>query len=90
MSSRGERDIPRYASIGLLVAGTALVLIAAIIAYSSFYGFTLPEVRGSTVEEAIISLVSNLVELASKLGFLGIMVWAGGVLLKYGIQLLRS
>lgn len=75
MSTREEKNVPRYASIGLLVAGTALVLVAAIIACNSFYGFALPEVRGHTVDEAIVSLVSNLVELASKLGFLGVMVW---------------
>lgn len=88
-NEREGRAVSRYASIVLLVAGTALIVIAAIIAYLSFYGFTLPEVKGSTVEEAMISLVNSLVELATRLGFLGIMVWAGSVLLRYGVQLLK-
>lgn len=90
MSNKSEKPVSKYASIVLLSVGTVLVVVAAVVAFNSFYGFVLPEVKGSTIEEAVISLVRNLVELASKLGFLGVVVWAGSVLLKYGVQLLKS
>ncbi|MEM4717655.1 MAG: hypothetical protein QXE81_02710 [Desulfurococcaceae archaeon] len=56
------------------------------IAYQSFYGYKLPEIRGSNLDETIASLVSTLVDIAVRLGFLGVTVWAGAILLKYGIQ----
>lgn len=81
--------------LGLIVAGAALVIIAAALAYQSFYGyrlsFPLPGYQGrpESIEATITSLVAILVELAAKLGSLGIMVWGGGILIKYGVQSIR-
>ncbi|MEM3346170.1 MAG: hypothetical protein QW081_03390 [Desulfurococcaceae archaeon] len=82
--------IGKYTSVTMIAIGIVLVLIAAFIAYISFYGYSIPRIEGSSVDEAIISLVYSLTDLAARLGFLGIMVWAGGILLKYGIQLLKK
>lgn len=76
--------------MALIAIGSFLILTAAVIAYISFHGYTVLDVKGSTIDEAIVSLVRSLADLAAKLGFLGIIVWAGGILLKYGIQLLKS
>lgn len=87
--------IHRNIGVGLVVAGAALVILAAILAYQSFYGYRLslplPSYQGqpASIETTITSLVVLLVELAAKLGFLGIMVWGGGILIKYGIQSLK-
>lgn len=77
-------------AVALIVLGVAIVVVAVVIAYQSFYNYELPEIRGATIEEAIISMMGALTEIAVRLGFLGIMVWAGGVLLKYGVQLMKS
>ncbi|MEM3763321.1 MAG: hypothetical protein QW123_00370 [Desulfurococcaceae archaeon] len=82
--------IGKYTSVTMIAIGIVLVLIAAFIAYTSFYGYSIPRIEGSSVDEAVISLVYSLTDLAARLGFLGIMVWAGGILLKYGIQLLKK
>ncbi|MEM4976540.1 MAG: hypothetical protein QXT64_04365 [Desulfurococcaceae archaeon] len=90
MSGEYSNRVGKYALIAMIFTGIALILIAASIAYTSFYGYSIPRIEGSSVDEAIISLVYSLTDLAARLGFLGIMVWAGGILLKYGIQLLKK
>lgn len=91
MKGVAERPIHRYVGLGLILIGVVLIVLATYIAYQSFYGYRLPWLvaQASNIESAIISLVNTLVELAARLGFLGIMVWAGSILLKYGVQSLR-
>lgn len=83
------KPIHKYVAPLLVAIGVALIVIAAITAYSSFYGYRLPTIRGSTLEESITLLINALVDIAVRLGFLGVVVWAGGVLLKHGVQLFR-
>jgi len=77
-----------YVGVALVASGAALIILAAIVAYVSFYNYQLPwsQHQPSSIETTIASLVTILVEITARLGFLGIMVWAGGILLKYGIQ----
>lgn len=75
--------------LGLIALGVAFILIAVIIAYQSFYGYKLPGIPSGNIDQVIASLVNTLIEIAVRLGFLGIVVWAGSILLKYGIQILR-
>lgn len=94
MSTRVEKSLSSpitsfKIALALLTAGVAIIVTAVVIAYQAFYGYQLPEVRGSTIEEVIVSMVRALVEIAVRLGFLGIMVWAGGILLKYGVHLMK-
>ncbi|MCS7139414.1 MAG: hypothetical protein N3F04_00705 [Candidatus Nezhaarchaeota archaeon] len=81
----------RYVGVGLIVVGAALIVLAAVMAYFSFYGYQLPrfQAQPSGIEATIAALVFALVEVAVRLGFLGVMVWAGSVLLRYGIQALK-
>lgn len=90
--SDDDRDkiATRYVSIALIAVGSLLIVISAVIAYISFHGYNVLEIKGSSIDEAIVSLVHSLADLAARLGFLGIIVWAGGILLKYGVQLLKS
>ncbi|MEM1562065.1 MAG: hypothetical protein QXV75_03640 [Candidatus Bathyarchaeia archaeon] len=86
-----EKPIHKYVGLGLILIGIVLIVLAAYIAYQSFYSYRLPwfYTQASNIEAAIISLVNTLVELAARLGFLGLMVWAGSILLRYGVQSLR-
>ncbi|MEM1831745.1 MAG: hypothetical protein QXJ97_09495 [Desulfurococcaceae archaeon] len=90
MPGEFSSKVSKYAFIAMVSTGIVLILIAAFTAYTSFYGYSIPRIEGSSVDEAVISLVYSLTDLAARLGFLGIMVWAGGILLKYGIQLLKK
>jgi len=78
-------------SIGLilLLVGVLVILVAIVVAFNAFYTYKLPEIRGSSLEELISSLINILVEIALRLGFLGLAVWAAGILLKYGVSLLK-
>jgi hypothetical protein len=76
-------------TILLLILGMVFIITAAVIAYVSFYGYKVPVVQGASVEDVITSLINALVDIAVKLGFLGLTVWAGSILLKHGISLIK-
>jgi len=78
-------------SIGLILIliGVVVILVAIVVAFNAFYTYKLPEIRSSSLEEMISSLVNILVEVALRLGFLGIAVWAASILLKHGVSLLK-
>lgn len=78
-----------YIGLTLIGLGVAFILIAVLMAYGSFYGYSLPEITGRDIDTVITSLVNALVDIAVRLGFLGIIVWAGSILLKYGVQALK-
>lgn len=81
-----KRPIHKYTGIGLIVVGATIIVVAAVIACISFYNYRIPEFTGPSFEESITKLLYTLVEITVRLGFLGAMVWAGGILLKYGIE----
>jgi hypothetical protein len=85
-----NKPVDKYAGLTLIVVGAVLVVVAASIAFSSFYGYSVQIPRGQNIEDTITSLINVLVELAIKLGFLGVVVWAGSILLKYGVQSIKS
>jgi len=84
------KKLHNYVGPILVATGALLVVMAAVVAYGSFYGYRLPAIQASTLEESIALLVGALVDIATRLGFLGVIVWAGSVLLRYGVQLLRA
>jgi hypothetical protein len=78
-----------YFAILLLILGVVFVITAVVLAYISLYGYKVPTVQGASVEDVITSLVNALVDIAVRLGFLGLIVWAGSILLKHGITLIK-
>ncbi|MEZ0393785.1 MAG: hypothetical protein ABWK00_01880 [Desulfurococcaceae archaeon] len=86
----GLRLGPHLIGAVLVALGVALILFAAIVAYESFVSYALPQVSASDVSAAIVGLVSALATVAIKLGFLGIIVWGGGIILRNGVSLLRE
>lgn len=85
-----SKPVFKYISIALIAVGAMLIIIAALVAFLSFYGYRVPEMTGISLEESITRLVYALVDIAVRLGFLGVMVWAGSILLKHGIQSMKS
>ncbi len=75
----------------LMSLGLALLIIPSIIALISFFTFEPPIPRsGGTLNEALVDASFNLISLASRLAFLGIVVWVGSIVLRNAVELLRG
>jgi hypothetical protein len=78
--------------------GLVLILIGVIMVAFSFYEAYVayqnykPVVPagGSNLAEAVSNASFELINLAARLAFVGIMVWAGSVILKYGVSLIQG
>lgn len=68
--------------------GAGLVIFGAILAYVSYNTYKPVLPQANTLDEAITRTAYELINLAIRLGFLGIMIGAGAILLKYGIRYL--
>ena len=79
----------RGIGLALVAIGLAIILAAVAVAFNAFYTYTVPGVRGSSIEEVISTLAGTLVEVAVRLGFLGLAVWGAGILLRHGVGLLK-
>ncbi|MEM2025979.1 MAG: hypothetical protein QXK88_03010 [Desulfurococcaceae archaeon] len=85
----GDKPVHKHVGLALIILGVVFILLAVAVAYNSFYNYRLPLVSGSDLESVIISMINVLVEIAIRLGFIGIIVWAGGLLLKHGVAAIR-
>lgn len=74
--------------ITYVVLGLSIVLAGVILAYIAYstYEPLLPQTKN--LDEALTYIAYELINLVVKLGFLGLMIWGGGVLAKHGIQAL--
>lgn len=79
-----QRIHPLVLGVILLLLGVGVVGYCIYLAYVAYetYKPVLPAAR--SLDEAITNTAYELLNLVLKLGFLGIMVWAGGLLLKHG------
>ncbi len=75
----------------LLVIGLLLLVFSFFKAYTAYQNYqpVMPKVSGD-LATAVSSASFELINLAAKLAFVGIMVWAGSIILKYGVDLFRS
>ncbi|AFH42880.1 hypothetical protein FFONT_0892 [Fervidicoccus fontis Kam940] len=74
----------------LLSIGIILLLFSFILAYNSFTNYTLAIPSNySDLSSAIINSSYELIILAAKIAFLGIMVWISGIFIKYGVDAFR-
>lgn len=73
----------------IILVGIALIIFAAYLAYSDYKTYN-PQLQQSPqdVGSVLSSVISSLLVLAMKLGYLGILVWGGSLITKYGVQLL--
>jgi len=80
--------VPLLSILGvvLTVLGVVIVLYGAYLAYDAYmnYAPVLPKAR--SLDEAITNTSYELINLVIKLGFLGVMIWAGGLLVKHGLS----
>jgi len=72
-------------ALAVAVLGAGIVLYGTILAYDAYMNYVpvLPRVR--SLDEAITNTAYELVNLVIKLGFLGVMIGAGGLLTKRGL-----
>jgi len=75
-------------SLVLIAIGISLIVIGAATAYSSFLQYTPVLPKSSSLSEAITNTAYELVNLVAKLAFLGLVIWSGGISLKYGLNAL--
>ncbi len=75
-----------HVGIVLVVVGLALVLFGAYLAYAAYTAYKPLAVKGGSLESVVSVSVMKLVDLAFKLAYIGVIVWAGGILLKNGIE----
>ncbi len=75
----------------LILIGVAMVGFSFYEAYRAYLNYkpVVPQ-GGSNLAEAVSNASFELINLAARLAFVGIMVWAGSVMLKYGVGLVRS
>jgi len=80
---------PRDLGLVLVVLGLAVVVFGAFLAYAAYvrYRPVLPS-NVQSLSEAITGAAFELLNLVVRLGFLGAMIWAGGLVIKHGSTLI--
>ncbi len=76
---------PEHVGLALVVIGLIVVLFGAYLAYQAYQAYK-PLRGGGSLEETISTSVMELVNLAFKLAYIGVIVWAGGILLRNGVD----
>ncbi|MET1160465.1 MAG: hypothetical protein ABWW65_05835 [Thermoprotei archaeon] len=79
---------PFYIGLAVLLIGVVIIIFSISLAFNAYetYKPILPQAK--SLDEAITNTAYELVNLVLKLGFLGIIVWGGGLLLRHGIGML--
>ncbi len=72
----------------LVLIGLAMLGFSFYEAYNAYLNYkpVMPS-AGEDLAQAVSSASFELINLAARLAFIGIMVWAGAVVLKYGVEL---
>lgn len=78
---------PLHLGLLLLVIGVLLIVFGAYLAYNTYVSYTPILPRASSLEEAVTNTAYELVNVAVKLGFLGVLVWCGSIITKHGVSL---
>jgi hypothetical protein len=77
---------PHVIGFTLVLVGLVIVVLGAYLAYDAYQTYRPVLPKASTLDQAITNTTYELVNLVLKLGFLGILVWAGGMILNHGIS----
>jgi len=78
---------PENLSILLIAIGIILVGLGVSLAIIQFYTYT-PIISQSNIDEAMTSILAELLSLVARLGFIGLIIYAGGLTLKNGVHTL--
>lgn len=79
---------PAIAGVVVLVVGIGIVGFGVYLAYNAYETYRPVLPRASSLDEAITNTAYELINLVLKLGFLGVMIWGGGIMIKHGSGLL--
>lgn len=79
---------PTILGIALFIVGTGVVVFGMILAFEAYQSYTPSLPQAQTADEAIGNALNSIVILAVKIGFLAVMMWGGGILLRHGVGLL--
>lgn len=82
-------NIIRYSGLAIIVVGLVMLIHAASIALTFLSSYTCV-VETSSAESTLITATKCLVDLAIRLGFLGIYVWIGGLVMLRGISIVKE
>lgn len=80
----------RHVALILVIIGIGLVSFSFYESYQAYLNYkpVLPQVTGD-LAQAVTNASFELINLAARLAFIGVMVWAGSVILRSGIDLLK-
>jgi len=70
----------------LTCIGSLIVILGVYLAYQCFQTYSPILPKAESLSEALTNTTYELVNLVLKLGFLGVMIWGGSVLLRHGIH----
>lgn len=74
----------------LVILGLIIIIGSVLVAYDSFLHYKPMLPKAETLDQAITNTTYELVNIAIKLGFLGIMMWGGGLIVKYGVTIITT
>jgi len=77
---------PGVVGLILVVMGLIIIVAGVYLAYNAYQEYKPILPKAASLDEAITNTAYELVNLVLKLGFLGIIIWAGGILLKHGVH----
>ena len=82
----------RREALGLTVTliGLIVVLLGVSLAYKAYTGYKPLKPSSQSLNEAITGATFDLVNIAAKIGYIALIVWAGGLLMARDIELLRG
>ena len=71
-----------------LVLGLAIILVGVLLAYIAYETYKPVLHEAESLDKTLSYIAYELINLVVKLGFLGLMIWGGGILAKHGIHAL--
>ncbi len=81
---------PWIVGLILVIVGLIIIVGSVIVAYDSFLHYKPLLPKAESLDQAITNTTYELVNIVIKLGFLGIMIWGGGLILKYGVHVITT
>jgi len=77
---------PGVVGLVLVVIGLIIIVTGVYLAYNAYQEYRPILPKATSLDEAITNTAYELVNLILKLGFLGVIIWGGGILLKHGVH----
>jgi len=79
---------PYLVGVVLLSIGLIIIVVGVYSAYEAYHIYKPVFPMAKSLDEAITNTAYELVNLVLKLGFLGLVLWGGGIVAKYGVSMI--